>query len=61
MVFERQFISAGASIVWIAYPDLRTVTIHSVDGATTLTENDRLTGGNVLPGFEVRVADIFPA
>ena len=57
----QQLLSAGTSIIWIVYPDLRTVTIHTVDGATTLTENGTLTGGDVLPGFEIRVSDIFPS
>ncbi|MCY3832341.1 MAG: Uma2 family endonuclease [Chloroflexi bacterium] len=57
----QQLLSAGTSLIWIVYPDLRTVTIHTEDGATTLTVTDTLTGGDILPGFEVRVADIFPS
>ena len=57
----QQLLQAGTTLIWIVYPDLRTVTIHTVDGATTLTENDDLTGGDILPGFEVRVSDIFPS
>ncbi|MCY3832340.1 MAG: Uma2 family endonuclease [Chloroflexi bacterium] len=57
----QQLLNAGTSLIWIVYPDLRTVTIHTVDGATTLTVTDTLTGGDILPGFEVRVADIFPS
>ena len=56
----QQLLQAGTTLIWIVYPDLRTVTIHTVDGATTLTENDALTGGDILPGFEVRVSEIFP-
>lgn len=57
----QQLLYAGTPLVWIVYPDLRTVTVHTVDGATTLREDDTLTGGDILPGFEVRVSDIFPA
>ncbi|MCY4064467.1 MAG: Uma2 family endonuclease [Chloroflexi bacterium] len=56
----QQLLNAGTSVIWIVYPDLRTVTIHTADGATTLFETDTLTGGDVLPGFELRVGDIFP-
>ncbi len=57
----QQLLNAGASLIWVVYPDLRTITIHTGDGATTLTENDTLSGGDVLPGFKVRVSDIFPS
>ena len=57
----RQLLNAGTSLVWIVYPDLRSVTVHTADGATTLAESDTLTGGDILPGFEVRVSDIFPS
>ena len=57
----RQLLQAGTLLVWIVYPDLRSITIHTADGAKTLTENDTLTGGDILPGFEVRVSDIFPS
>lgn len=57
----RQLLQAGTLMVWIVYPDLRSITIHTSDGATTLTEHDTLSGGDILPGFEVRVSDIFPA
>ena len=56
----QQLLNAGTSLVWIVYPDLRTVTVHTMDGATTLAETDTLSGGDILPGFEVRVSDIFP-
>lgn len=57
----QQLLNAGTSLIWIIYPELRTITIHTGVGATTLTDNDNLTGGDVLPGFEVRVLDIFPS
>ena len=57
----RQLLAAGTSLVWVVYPELRSIAIHRADGATTLSENDLLSGGGVLPGFEVRVADIFPS
>ncbi len=57
----QQLLAAGTALVWIVYPQLRSVTVYTTDGASVLMENDTLTGGDVLPGFEVRVADIFPA
>ena len=57
----RQLLNAGTSLIWVVYPEMRIVDAHTSAGATTFEENDSLTGGDVLPGFKVRVADIFPA
>ena len=56
-----QLLEAGTALVWIIYPDLRIVDIHRRDGAITLNAADTLSGGDVLPGFEVPVSDIFPS
>jgi len=56
-----QLLNAGTRLVWLVYPESRTVVAHTADGAITLTESDTLSGGDVLPGFELRVDDIFPS
>ncbi len=56
-----QLLNAGARLIWLVYPESRTVVAHTPDGAITLHENDALSGGDVLPGFELRVSDIFPS
>ena len=56
----QQLLKAGTRLIWIVYPDFRSITVHTQAGATSLKENDMLTGGEVVPGFEIRVADIFP-
>ena len=56
-----QFLSKGTRLVWLVYPQSRTVVAHTVDGATTLREDDTLDGGDALPGFQIRVGDIFPS
>ena len=55
-----QLQSAGTRLIWLVYPETRTVVAHTADGATILREDDTLSGGDVLPGFELRVGDIFP-
>ena len=55
-----QLLNAGARLVWLVYPQNRTVVAHTAERAVTLTESDSLTGGDVLPGFELRVGEIFP-
>ena len=57
----EQLLDAGTTMIWIVYPDLQRITVHTSDGAIKLNEFDMLTGGDVLPGFEIRVSDIFPS
>ena len=54
------WLEAGARLVWVASPKLRTVTVYrSLVDITVLTEQDRLEGDDVVPGFQIKVADIF--
>lgn len=57
---NQEWLEAGAALVWVVNPRQHTVTVHQV-GATPviLTSKDILEGEQVLPGFSVRVADIF--
>ena len=57
----RQLLAAGTALVWIVYPDSRIVDVHTRNGASTLEADDMLSGGDVLPGFEVPVREIFPS
>lgn len=55
-----QYLDLGVRLVWLIYPSTRTVNIYTPDRtARILTEADVLDGGDVLPGFTLRVADIF--
>ncbi len=57
---RRQFFRAGTQLFWIVDPRRRTVQVYADPRQfTTLTASDRLTGGPVLPGFDVAVADVF--
>ncbi len=56
----RMWRSYGAPLVWAAYPNTRSVDVHRADGSiVTLSEDDTLDGGEVLPGFSIPVRDIF--
>ena len=57
----RQLLAAGTALVWIVHPETHTVEVHTQSGATTLEEVDTLSGGDVLPGLEIPVSEIFPA
>ncbi|MBX3063238.1 MAG: Uma2 family endonuclease [Anaerolineae bacterium] len=54
------YLRNGVKIVWVAYSDSRTVAVHTPAGSRTLTAEDTLDGGEVLPGFALKVKDVFP-
>ena len=54
------WLEAGCRLVWVVYPDTRTVTIYrSVTNVRGLTTEDILDGEDVLPGFSCPVGEIF--
>jgi len=57
----EDYLRAGVKLVWIINPQKRTIMIHRPDGTTTkLREADRLEGEDVLEGFSVPAATLFP-
>ena len=56
------YITNGSQIVWLVFPDKHEVEIYTPDADVVfLSEQDTLDGGEVLPGFSLKVADIFSA
>lgn len=57
-----EYLEAGTKLVWAIYPEQKKVHVLQKDQPrrVELTTADTLTGGDVLPGFEVAVSDIFP-
>lgn len=56
----REWLEAGARLVWVVYPARRTVeVIRSLFDRVTLSVEDTLDGGEVLPGFSCRVTELF--
>lgn len=56
----RRYRDAGTALVWVAEPRRRAVTGYAPGhAARTLVEGESLSGGDVLPGFVLPVADIF--
>ncbi len=54
------YLDAGVRAVWIVDPRRRIVPVHTPDGlARVLREGDELTGGDVVPGFAMAVAELF--
>jgi Uma2 family endonuclease len=55
-----EYLAAGARLVWVVYPETRTVAVHGASGARgLLQERDELDGGEVLPSLRVGVAELF--
>jgi Uma2 family endonuclease len=56
----REYVAAGARLVWIIDPQTQTVTVHRPSGdAHVYAGDDQVTGEDVLPGFSFRCAELF--
>lgn len=55
----QNYLRYGTRLVWVVYPDTRTIAEHQGSGSHTLTQADTLEGGTVLPGFSLRISDLF--
>ncbi|HUP02196.1 MAG TPA: Uma2 family endonuclease [Gemmatimonadota bacterium] len=54
------YLDAGTRVVWVVEPRSRSVTVYrSREEIRLLTEKGELDGGEVLPGFRLRVSEIF--
>src|SRR5262249_50725726 len=57
----RDYFSAGAQVVWVVDPTLRCVLVHrSLMEVTILDDRQILTDEELLPGFSVPIAELFP-
>ena len=58
----RDYLAAGAGLVWVADPATRTITVCRPKLApVVLAVGDTLTADSLIPGFAVPVADLLPA
>ncbi len=58
----QMWLLHGVRMVWVVYPNTRTVDVYRVEGdVATLTEDGSLDGLDVLPGFACEVSTIFEA
>jgi len=56
----RQWLDAGCDTVWVIDPDKRTVSVHRKgEEPRVLGESEVLSGGDLLPGFALSVAEVF--
>lgn len=56
----REWLETGTRLVWVVNPKQRTVTVYRPDNsAQILTTADTLSGEDVVPGFEIPIAELF--
>ncbi len=57
-----EYLRAGVSLIWEIDPEFKTVRVHRPGMEPTMVNQTQpLTGEDVLPGFEVSVAELFPS
>jgi Uma2 family endonuclease len=55
-----EYFASGAQEVWLLFPERKQVHRYTANlEVQVLNENDILQGEPILPGFEVRVGDLF--
>jgi Uma2 family endonuclease len=56
----KAWLDAGTRLVWVVNPKGRNVTVYrSSTDLEILTENNELSGENIVPGFRCRIGEIF--
>jgi Uma2 family endonuclease len=56
----REYLGAAVRLVWLVYPESRSVIVRRVDGSVSiLSGEDKISGEDVVPGFAHRVSEIF--
>ena len=53
------YLDAGTGVVWVIYPQTRTVVEHLADGTIRLLNDRQTLQTPLLPGFHVLVAELF--
>ena len=57
-----EYLDADVRMVWVIYPDTRTAYLYtSKDAVRRIDEDGELDGGEAVPGFRMRLGDLFDA
>jgi Uma2 family endonuclease len=59
MAKVQDWLGAGCAAVWLVDPRTQRMTVFQEGRTSVLKVGDRLTGGELLPGFELPIAEIF--
>lgn len=55
----RHWLQAGCRIVIVVDPEKKTVTVNTQQGTTRLSDGDTLDGGDVVPGWQLPLRELF--
>jgi Uma2 family endonuclease len=55
-----EYVQAGVPLIWVVYPQTRLGRIVTDGHSRFLNEEETFDGGDVLPGFQVKVAALLP-
>lgn len=56
----REYFQSGTRLVWYIDPQRRTARIYTAPGQwVDIDETGFLSGGDLLPGFQLRLGDLF--
>src|SRR6266849_6120127 len=55
----QQYLRAGSRLVWLVYPGLRLVEIHSASGVRRVQEPEPLKEDTLFPGFSLSLRNVF--
>ncbi len=57
-----EYFEAGVRLVWVLFPETRRMYVYeSLERMRAIGVNDQLDGGDILPGFSIRLGDLFAA
>lgn len=57
-----EYFQAGVRLVWVLFPETRRMYVYeSLERMRAIGVNDQLDGGDILPGFSIRLGDLFAA
>ena len=54
-----EYVEAGFGLVWVLFPESRSVHVYAAGGSRVLGPGDRIDAGDLLPGWSCRVAELF--
>ena len=58
----EEYLDSGVKTVWIVQPSVKQVRVYdSPDAIRVLRKHQTLTGGALLPGFELPLSELFPS
>jgi Uma2 family endonuclease len=56
----QNYLRYGVRLVWVMYPSVKKIFVRKTGETKELSQDDVLSGEDVLPGFAVKLSEIFP-